>query len=92
MLFYQYFIEGNDIGDLKTLVLIAKQIKIYDEHIETYLSSNQDNENLLNEEQQARKIGITGVPCFIFNKVFVVQGAQPKENFIQIIDNIDKNA
>ena len=90
-LFYQYFIEGNNIGNLKTLIQIAKQSKIYDSNIENYLKSNQNTESLLNEEEQARKIGVTGVPCFIFNKQFVVNGAQKKDNFIQIINSINKN-
>ena len=91
-LFYQYFIEGNDIGNLKTLIQLGRQTKIYDKNLEDYLLSNQDNENLLKEESQAKKIGITEVPCFIFNKEFVVSGAQPKENFNRIINSIKKNA
>ena len=91
LLFYQYFIEGNDIGDIKILIQIAKDANIYDINIESYILSNQDNENLFNEEKQARNIGINGVPCFIFNKQFVVNGAQSKENFIQIINSLNKN-
>ena len=91
LLFYEYFIEGSDIGSLKTLIKIAKQTKIYDKNIKNYLLSTQDKENLLNEEEQARKIGITGVPCFIFNKEYVISGAQPKETFIKIINSINKN-
>jgi predicted DsbA family dithiol-disulfide isomerase len=90
-LFYYYFIEGENIGDLNTLIQIAKQTTIYEEGIENYLLSNEDTENLLNEENQARAIGINGVPCFIFDKEFVVNGAQPKENLIDIINSIKKN-
>ena len=90
-LFYHYFIEGKNIGDLNTLIQIAKQTTVYEEGIENYLLSNEDNTNLLNEEKQARTIGINGVPCFIFDKEFVVNGAQPTENFINIINSIKKN-
>ncbi len=89
ILFYQYFIEGNDLGDIKTLIQISKETGIYDKNIENYIFSNQDNENLNNEEKQARKIGITAVPCFIFNKELVVNGAQPKEIFIKIINSLN---
>lgn len=91
LLFYQYFIEGNDIGDLQTLIQISKDTKIYDKNIENYILSSQDNENLLNEESEARKIGVSGVPCFIFNKEFVLNGAQPKKKFIQIINSLSNN-
>jgi predicted DsbA family dithiol-disulfide isomerase len=90
-LFYQYFIEGNDIGRLKILIQIAKQTAIYENDLENYLISNLDSDHLLNEEQQARNIGIQGVPCFIFNKEFIINGAQPKKNFIKIINSINKN-
>ena len=91
LLFYQYFIEGSDIGNLETLIQISKQTKIYDIKIENYLQSNFDDESLLNEQDQAKKIGIKGVPCFIFNKELVVSGAQSKENFIEIIDSLNTN-
>mgnify|MGYP006172420421 CR=1 FL=1 len=92
LLYYQYFIEGNDIGDLKILIQIAKETKVHDKNFETYILSQKDNKKLINEEEQARKIGITGVPCFIFNKEFVVNGAQSEEYFIQIINSINKDA
>ena len=91
-LFYQYFIEGGDVGNVETLIKISKQTNIYDEKIKNYLESNLDNKNLLNEQQQAKKIGIKGVPCFIFNKELVVSGAQPSENFVQIINTLNANA
>ena len=90
-LFYHYFIEGENIGNFKSLIQIAKQTKIYEEGVENYLLSNEDTENLLNESKQANIIGIKGVPCFIFNKEFVLNGAQPKVNFEEIINTIAKN-
>lgn len=90
-LFYQYFIEGSDIGNLETLIQISKQTNIYDEKIKNYFELNLDNKNLLNEQQQANKIGIKGVPCFIFNKKLVLNGAQSKEDFIQIINTLKIN-
>lgn len=88
-LFYHYFIEGNDIGNLEILIQIAKETKIYDKDIENYILSSQDNKNLLNEEEQARLIGVSAVPCFVFNKEYIVNGAQPKESFIQIINSLN---
>ena len=40
---------------------------------------------------ESKIIGLKGVPCSIFNKELVVSGAQPKENFIQIIDSFNTN-
>ena len=71
--------------------MISKQVKIYDEKIKNYLVSSLDNESLLNEQEQAKKIGIKSVPCFIFNKQLVISGAQSKDTFVQIIDTLKTN-
>ena len=91
LLFYKYFIEGEDIGSLDILINVSKDADIFDENIEKYIISKEDNDSLLNEEKQAKKIGINSVPCFIFNKEIVVSGAQPTKNFIQIIDSLNNN-
>ena len=91
LLFYKYFIKGEDIGSLDVLIKASKDADIFDKDIENYIISNQDNENLLNEEKQARNLGINSVPCFIFNKEIVVNGSQPTKNFIKIINSLNKN-
>ena len=87
-LFYNYFIEGIDIGNHEELIRIAKLHNFYDDETIEYLKSNQDNENLLAEEKQARQLGVNGVPCFIINKEFVLFGAQDKEIFLDIFKKI----
>ena len=91
LLFYKYFIEGEDIGSLDVLIKVSKDADIYDENIEKYINSKEDNQGLLNEEKQAKNIGINSVPCFIFNKELVVSGAQSTKNFIQIINSLISN-
>ena len=91
LLFFEYFIEGSDISNLETLIQISKQTNVYEENIKNYRESNLDNQNLLNEQEQAKKIGIKAVPCFIFNKELVVSGAQKIEKFIQILNSLNKN-
>ena len=86
LLFYKYFIEGEDIGGVNVLINVAK-----DADIEKYIMSAKDNDSLLNEEKHAKNIGINSVPCFIFNKEIVVNGAQPTKNFIQIIDSLNQD-
>ena len=91
LLFYKYFIEGEDIGSLDVLIEVSKNADIFDENIKEYIVSKEDNNNLLNEEKQAKNIGINSVPCFIFNKELVVNGAQPTKKFIQIINSLHNN-
>ena len=88
-LFYDYFIEGVDIGKEEELIRIAKLHNIYDDKTLEYLKSEEDNLNLLAEERHARELGVKGVPCFIINKEFVLFGAQDKKKFINIFDQIN---
>ena len=87
-LFYDYFIEGIDIGNADELIRIAKLHRIYDLQTLTYLKSDEDKSNLLAEEKYARTLGIKGVPCFIINKELVIFGAQDKKNFLDIFEKI----
>ena len=87
-LFYNYFIEGEDISNLDELIRIAKQHNLPSLDSFEYLRSNEDNKNLLAEESHARELGITGVPCFIINKKFILFGAQDKKNFVDIFNKI----
>ena len=89
-LFYSYFIEGIDIGNMEQLIIIAKQHNIYNDKTLQYLKSDEDEDNLLAEEIQARELGIKGVPCFIINRKFVLFGAQDKKNFLDIFHKINK--
>ena len=89
-IFYAYFIEGKDIGQISELIKIAKENKIDEKEALNYLKSSKDKNSLLQEALQAKKMGITGVPCFIINKEYVLFGAQDTEKFIDIFYNLTK--
>ena len=89
-LFYSYFIEGKDIGQLEELITIATHNNLDEKETNLYLASDQYKANLFAEEIQARKMGIKGVPCFIIDKKYVLFGAQEKDKFIDLIENIIK--
>jgi predicted DsbA family dithiol-disulfide isomerase len=36
--------------------------------------------------QEARAIGVTGVPFFVFNRKYAVSGAQPPQAFLQTLE------
>ena len=47
LLFYKYFIEGGDIGSSNVLINASKDAGIYDENIEQYIISEEDNEQFI---------------------------------------------
>jgi|TARA_B110000093_G_C12772224_1_gene327014 predicted DsbA family dithiol-disulfide isomerase len=87
-LFQAYFLKGLDIGDPNTLLDIAKNHEINEDEFKQYLTDKSNIEPLANEEKEARKMGIKGVPNFIVNQQLVINGAQPVENFELIFSKI----
>ena len=85
-LFKAYFIDGRDIGDRATLAEIAGEAGLDGAGIAAYLESDAGSEETLAEDMSARRIGINAVPCFIFDRKYVISGAQEPEFFYPMFD------
>lgn len=85
-LFTGYFIEGRDIGDLNELVTIGESVGLSKRDIKKYLDDGHDVQEILAEDLQARHIGVSGVPCFIFDGRLALMGAQEPEAFNPLFD------
>ncbi len=84
-LFYAYFTEGRDVGKVEVLKEIAAKVGLDPEAVQTMLSSEEGTEEVRLLEQQAREIGINGVPFFILDSRYGVSGAQTAEVFADIL-------
>lgn len=71
-----FFQDHLDIGDAAVLTQLASEIGLDSEIISDLLSSDRDRQAVLDEEQFYRRLGVQGVPCFIFNGQFAVSGAE----------------
>lgn len=85
-LFDAYFLRGEDIGDLNTLIAAAADAGFDPTEARAYLQSDLDREAVRNEDAHARRIGIQGVPTFIVNGKYVLSGAHPPEVLFQMFD------
>ena len=85
-LFAGYFIEGRDIGDLGELTALGESVGLNRRDIKKYLDDGRDVQEVLAEDLQARHIGVSGVPCFIFNGQLALMGAQEPEAFNPLFD------
>lgn len=88
-LYRAYFQEGADIGDREVLLACAERAGLDVAAAETFLESAAEAESTLAEDRLARRQGINGVPCFIFNGRFALSGAQPPEALLQLLDLAD---
>lgn len=79
VLFKAYFEDGKNIGDDEVLIDAARQVGLEPEVVERLLAGDADREAVNAEIEQARQMGVTGVPCFIIDMKYAVVGAQPAE-------------
>jgi predicted DsbA family dithiol-disulfide isomerase len=84
--FAGYFLDGRDIGNPEILTEIGAEAGLDRADIATYLTGDADAESVLAEDALARRTGISGVPCFIFNSRYALSGAQDPEAFFQLFD------
>lgn len=74
-LFFAYFTEGRDIGDRGVLAEIAAAVGLDAEAVRQRLAGNEDRDAVVAEMEEASRIGVTGVPCFIIDRRYAVVGA-----------------
>lgn len=85
-----YLTEGKHIGDVETLINIAKETGLDEKETEQMLHSEDLSYEVRTDEQEARQLGISGVPYFVINRKYGISGGQPNEVFSEALENIWK--
>ena len=85
LLFKAHFEEGVNIADKNVLIKIGNELGIATQEIEHALQSEEIAYEVKQDILEAQGIGVTGVPFFILNNKYAVNGAQPVENFIEAL-------
>jgi predicted DsbA family dithiol-disulfide isomerase len=74
-----YFEDGQDIGDLTTLLEIAEKEGLQPNTLRAKLEAGAARKEVQEEARQAQRLGISGVPFFIVDRKLAFSGAQPPE-------------
>lgn len=85
-LFFEYFIEGLDIGRQDVLQEIGARDGLDGDAIGAYLKSEEDIDFVYDENTRAHRMGVNGVPAFVFNKKMIISGAQEPQILARMID------
>ena len=80
-----YFARSEDIGDIEVLARAAERVELDVAGLRSALAGGAYTARRQAAEAEARGLGITGVPTFIFRGGPKVGGAQPREHFRRLI-------
>ncbi|MEW9502086.1 DsbA family oxidoreductase [Jeotgalibacillus marinus] len=83
-----YFIEFQHIGDHETLAKIAAEVGLDHDEVLAVLSSNDYNESVQNDINEASKLGVNGVPFFVIDQKYAVSGAQSSDTFKEVLEKV----
>jgi predicted DsbA family dithiol-disulfide isomerase len=78
----------EDIGDPVVLARIAGAHGMDAGQVLADLRAGKDEDVVIAQIDELRKLGIGGVPFFIFDRRLAVSGAQPPEAFLEVLDQI----
>ncbi len=78
-LFAAYLEEGASLGDGETLVQLASEVGLDERAVRAMLASDEFAMAVRDDENEAREIGVNGVPFFVIDRKYGVSGAQSPE-------------
>lgn len=73
--FKAYFEDGKNIGTMEVVLKIGESVGLDEEKLKAYLESEEAEQAIEASSNEARELGITGVPTFIIGDKMIV-GAQ----------------
>jgi predicted DsbA family dithiol-disulfide isomerase len=74
-----YLEQGELMSDPGTLTRLGVEAGLDESEVADVLASDLFTDAVRQDEAEARELGITGVPCFVFDRRFAVSGAQPPQ-------------
>lgn len=91
-LFSAFFTEEKDISKQDVLINEAKAVGITVEQSQKALVDGEIRKRIKALETQWQGMGVSGVPTVVFNRTSALTGAQPKETFKQVLNELTENS
>lgn len=83
-----YLSEGENLGEVDTLVRLAEEVGLAGDEVRTALVQQTYAQAVRSDEAQAQAYGISGVPFFVLNDKYGLSGAQPAEVFSGALNQV----
>jgi predicted DsbA family dithiol-disulfide isomerase len=79
------FTEGEPLGDDETLVRLAAEAGLDAEESRAVLAEGRYVDAVREDVAEAQALGARGVPFFVIDRKYGIAGAQPAEQFLQVL-------
>ncbi|RHX92042.1 DsbA family oxidoreductase [Leptospira stimsonii] len=90
--FKNFFAEGKNLSDTTVIIESLKQVGMNEEDLDNVKGNEILLKEVQEEELRGRQLGVSGVPFFVFNEKYAVSGAQESNLFLQVFDQLEKEA
>lgn len=81
-----YFSEGRPISDHETLASLAAEVGLNVAEARELLAGDDFADDVRQDERQAHRMGVRGVPFFVIDERYAISGAQPPEALRQVLE------
>jgi|JRYE01.1.fsa_nt_gb predicted DsbA family dithiol-disulfide isomerase len=83
-----YQVDGEYLGSAETLERLAVGAGLDREAVRTVLSGDAYADAVREDETRARRLGVSGVPFFVFDSTSGISGAQSSDYFLQALKQL----
>jgi predicted DsbA family dithiol-disulfide isomerase len=90
-LFKAHFSEGKNISNAEVLTETGLSCDIDKGEIKAVLFSDKFADRVREDEAEAQRLSIRGVPFFLFNGAHYISGSQPEHVFLDALDQLSKS-
>jgi predicted DsbA family dithiol-disulfide isomerase len=90
VLYQAHFVDGVDIGSHDELARLAGAAGLDATEAKTYLDSGDGSDEVRAALTEARELGITAVPMFVFAGKYGVSGAQEPATLLEVLAEVEQ--
>ncbi|UZR97856.1 DsbA family oxidoreductase [Chondrinema litorale] len=85
-LMHAFFIEGKNLDDKAVLLELGKELGLAEEALTKAINEESFANEVVSDIAEGQKLGLSGVPFFVFNRKYGVSGAQETGVFLRAIE------
>jgi predicted DsbA family dithiol-disulfide isomerase len=86
--FRAFFERGENIGDIELLASLAVELGLDADSLHAALEKHEFEKSVLEDEQEAARIGVSGVPAFVADRKAALSGVQSAETLQRLIQHV----